>query len=483
MLIVKVHVQNINDAAFTCDALILPVPEDNGAALCKDVDKPLGGLISSVIASGEFTGKHNETCLLHTADKIKPERVLLIGLGKRKNLTRDKLRQAGGKAVSYLINLKMKDLAVSTSVTSSPGHSPLSFIEGCLLADYGYMKYKKEENHKGLEKITLLTGEDLNEQLRWTETVVSASHLARDLVNAPSNEMTPSALVRVARSLKKASVKVIGRKEAEKLGMGAYVAVAKGSNEPPAFIVITYKGKNTKPVALVGKSITFDSGGISLKPSEGMEKMKYDMAGGAAVLGIIKAASEMKMPVHLIGILPAAENLPGGSASKPGDVVKALGGKSIEIISTDAEGRLAVADAIDYAKRFRPSAIIDIATLTGACSIALGHEAMAMMGNDEALMEKMKKASEETSERVWQMPIFEEYKDYIKSDIADMKNTSGRSGSLVSSACFLSEFAGDTPWIHLDIAGTAWTDKDRPYIPKGATGIGVRLLLNFLKQL
>jgi len=479
----KVHMQNINDAGFACDALILPFPEDNGADLCKDINKSIDGLISSVISSGEFAGKHNETCLLHTAGKIKPDRVLLIGLGKRKYLTRDKLRQAGGRAASYLVNLKMKDLALSTSVTSSSGHSPLDFIEGCLLADYSFLKYRKEENHKGIEKITLLTGEDLYEQLRRTETVVSAAHLARDLVNAPSNEMTPSVLVKVARSLKKASVKVIGRREAERLGMGAYVSVAKGSHEPPAFIVITYKGKNIKPVALVGKSITFDSGGISLKPSEGMEKMKYDMAGGAAVLGIIKAASEMKMPVHLIGILPAAENLPGGSASKPGDVVRTLGGRSIEIISTDAEGRLAVADAIEYAKRSRPSAIIDIATLTGACSIALGHEAMAMMGNDEALMDKMKKASEETSERVWQMPIFEEYKDYIKSDIADIKNTSGRSGSLVSSAYFLSEFAGDTPWIHLDIAGTAWTDKDRPYIPKGATGIGVRLLLSFLKQL
>jgi leucyl aminopeptidase len=292
--------------------------------------------------------------------------------------------------------------------------------------------------------------------------------------------MTPSALVRAARSLKKVSVKVIEKSQAEKLGMGAYLSVAKGSNEPPKFIVITYKGKNIPPVALVGKSITFDSGGISLKPGEGMEKMKYDMAGGAAVLGTIKAASEMNMPVHIVGILPAAENLPGGSASKPGDVVKTIGGKTIEIISTDAEGRLALADAIEYAKRFKPSAIIDIATLTGACSITFGGEAIAMMGNNGPIMEKMKKASLETYEKVWQMPLFDEYKDYIKSDIADLKNSGGRSGSLSSSAYFLKEFAGDTPWVHLDIAGTAWTDKDRPYIPKGATGVGVRLLLKFL---
>ena len=245
---------------------------------------------------------------------------------------------------------------------------------------------------------------------------------------------------------------------------------------------MTYKGSKKNPIVLIGKSITFDSGGISLKPAEGMEKMKYDMAGGAAVLGAIKAASELNMPVHIIGILPAAENLPGGSASKPGDVVKAMGGRSIEIVSTDAEGRLTIADAIDYVKKFKPCAIIDIATLTGACSIAFGNEAIAMMGNNEQLMEKMRKASEETAERVWQMPLFEEYKDYIKSDIADLKNTSGKSGALISSAYFLKEFAGDTPWVHLDIAGTAFIDKDRPYIPKGATGVGVRLLMSFLKK-
>jgi leucyl aminopeptidase len=294
--------------------------------------------------------------------------------------------------------------------------------------------------------------------------------------------MTPSALVKAARTLKKVSVKVIEKNEAERLGMGAYLSVAKGSNEPPKFIVITYKGKNTAPVVLVGKAITFDSGGISIKPSEGMEKMKYDMAGSAAVLGVIKAASEMKMPVHIIGILPAAENLPGGKAFKPGDVVKTMSGKTIEIISTDAEGRLAVADAIEYSKRFKPSAIIDIATLTGACSIAFGNEAVAMMGNDEALMKKMTDASLETYERVWQMPLFDEYKEYLKSDIADLKNVGGRSGGLITAGYFLKEFAGDTPWIHLDIAGTAWTDKDKPYVPKGATGIGVRLLLNFLQS-
>jgi leucyl aminopeptidase len=476
----KVFIKDKNDAAFACDALILPVPEDNGMNFYRDIDKSLNGLMRRIIASGEFTGKHNEASLLHTAGKIKPDRILLIGVGKRKELTREKLRQAGGKAASYLGSLHMKDIALSTRAISLLRLSPVDFVEGSLLANYSFLEYRKDRNNKGIRKITILSSENLHKQVRWTEAVASASHFARDLVNTPSNVMTPSALAAAARSLKKVSVRIIEKSHAAKLGMGAYLSVAKGSKEPPKFIVLRYKGKNIRPFVFIGKSITFDSGGISLKPSEGMEKMKYDMAGGAAVLGVMKAVSAMKLPVHLISILPAAENLPGGGASKPGDVVKTISGKSIEIVSTDAEGRLTLADAIEYAKRFKPSGVIDIATLTGACSITFGNEAVAMMGNDESLIAKMKKAADETSERVWQMPLFEEYKDYIKSDIADLKNSSGRSGSLTSSAYFLKEFAGETPWVHLDIAGTAWIDKDRPYIPKGATGIGVRLLLKFL---
>jgi len=352
-----------------------------------------------------------------------------------------------------------------------------------MLSNYRFEKYKKEENKSQLKTFTILSGKKLDKHIKWTETVSGAANLARDLVNTPSNDMTPAALVKAARSLKDVSIKVIERREAERLGMGGYLSVAKGSAEPPKFIVITYKRKNCAPLALIGKAITFDSGGLSLKPSQGMEKMKYDMAGGAAVIGVMKAVSELNLLLHIIAVLPATENLPGGSASKPGDVVRTIEGKTIEIISTDAEGRLVLADAIGFVKKHKPSAIIDIATLTGACSIALGNEAMAMMGNNDALMKKMKKASEETAEKVWQMPLFDEYKDYIKSDIADLKNSAGRSGSLVSSGYFLKEFSGNVPWVHLDIAGTAWTDKDRPYIPQGATGVGVRLLLNFLKSL
>jgi leucyl aminopeptidase len=278
-------------------------------------------------------------------------------------------------------------------------------------------------------------------------------------------------------------VKILEKRDVQRLGMESYLSVVQGSHEPPKFIILEYRGTKDSPVVLIGKSITFDSGGISLKPSEGMEKMKYDMAGGAAVLGIMKAVSEFKLPVHIIGILPATENLLGSSATKPGDIVRTIDGKTIEIISTDAEGRMTLADAIGYSKRFKPKVIIDIATLTGACSIALGNEAIAMTGNDKDIIDKLKESGNNTYERVWEMPLFEEYKEYIKCDIADLKNTGGKSGSLVTSAYFLSEFAGDTPWVHLDIAGTAWVEKEKPYLPKGASGIGIRLILDFIKKL
>jgi leucyl aminopeptidase len=297
--------------------------------------------------------------------------------------------------------------------------------------------------------------------------------------------MTPAALARTARSLAggRLSVKVLTEREISREGMHAYLSVSAGSQQPPRFIVMEYKGARKRPVVLIGKSITFDSGGISIKPAEGMEKMKYDMAGGAAVLGVMKALASRRMAAHVVGILPAAENLPGGGASRPGDVVKTMNGRTIEIVSTDAEGRMTLADAIAYAiQYYRPEVIIDIATLTGACAIAFGNEAIAMMGNSEDVMARLKRASEDTYERVWQMPLYDEYKEYLKSETADMKNSGGRKGSLCASGYFLKDFAGRTPWVHLDIAGMAWLDKERPYSPKGATGVGVRLLLRFLEE-
>jgi len=480
-----VFLENRGEIDFECDAIILPVFENEGVGPYKEIDSILNGMMSEAIEGGEFKGKLKETYLIQTFGKIKAKKLLLAGLGKRGELTAERLRQAGGKAASILAGAGVKKAALSAGLMEDAGLSPVLFIEGCLLSRYRFRLYKKEENGKEMESLAVLSDKEFEEELRRASVLADAVYFARNLVNTPANDMTPCMLAKAAKSLAggKVKVKVIGKDEAAELGMGGYLSVARGSAEPPQFIVVTYKGDGSRPVVLIGKSITFDSGGISIKPSEGMEKMKYDMAGGAAVLGVIKAASELGLPVHITGVLPATENLPGGTASRPGDVVRTIGGKTIEIINTDAEGRVVLADAIGYARKFLdPEAVIDIATLTGACSVALGNEAIAMMTTDEKLAARMEKAGEKTGERVWRMPLYDEYREYIESDIADLKNTGGKSGGLVTAAYFLKEFAENTPWVHLDIASTAWTDKDRPYIPKGASGIGVRLLFEFLAE-
>ncbi len=480
----NVGIKNIRERDHRCDALILPFcQEDPG--VYKSISPSTSRLIRKIFRR-EFSGKLHELLLVPSPEDVKPERILFVGIGKRDEVSPEKVRQSGGKAASYAQNLGLRTIAFSTEVLSSLKISPAIFLEGALLGTYKFRKYSTENDKKALSHITVLSkaSSGLLDEVRSVQAVSSSVLFARDLINTPANDMTPSHLANVARSLrgKNLSVKVIGKRDAAKLGMGAYLSVAKGSEEPPKFIILHYKGNRKKPLVLIGKSITFDSGGLSLKPAEGMEKMKYDMAGGAAVLGVFRAVSQLKLPVHLVGILPATENLPGGSATKPGDVIRTLGGKTIEIVNTDAEGRMTLADALGYAKRFSPYAMIDIATLTGACAIALGQGAVAMMGNNKELMDTIRKAGHTTYERVWEMPLFDEYREYIKSDIADLKNTGGRAGSLSTSAYFLKEFAGEIPWAHLDIAGTAWSEKDRPYVPKGAAGIGVRLLTNVISE-
>jgi len=480
-----ISVNNIREAVCSCDVLILPFSEEGPHPYSK-LGPAIGRLVSRVWKK-EFQGKDQEVLLMHARGEIKPARLLFLGIGKKDNVSPERIRRAGGRALTYLRDLGIQRPVLSTRFLHTLGQSPADFAEGGLLGLYRFDTYRSEKQSNRIIGLTILSrpSADLNRRIRHVKTVASASAFARDLINTPANDMTPTDFARVALSLrgKGMSVKVLGKKELVKLGMGAYLAVSSGSKEPPKCIVLEYRGSRKPPVVLVGKSITFDSGGISLKPSEGMEKMKYDMAGGAAVMGVMKAAAELKLPAHIVGLLPATENLPGGAAVKPGDVVRSFSGKTIEIVNTDAEGRLALADALGYAKRFKPRAVVDIATLTGACAIALGGEAVAMMGNDRDLLDAFKKAGDDTYERVCEMPLYEEYKDYLKSDIADIKNVGGRIGSLMASAYFLYEFAGQTPWVHLDIAGTAWAEKDRPYIPKGASGIGVRLILNLIERI
>ncbi|MEW5744366.1 MAG: leucyl aminopeptidase [Nitrospirota bacterium] len=495
----EIVTKNIAEETVRADALVLPFFESSSPDVYASLDELIGGLIRKVVAAKEFTGRHAQVSLLHVPS-INAERILLVGLGKQQDLSPERLRQAGGKAFPCLRSLGVRYAALSTALfrqtarefgqaTKAEYPQVLYFLEGGLLSLYRFTRYKKPDSSpdgsRHIKTVTVLSDER-GLPLKELQVAAAAVDRARDLVNTPSNDLTPRLLASYAKELggKALKVSILDEKECIKEGMGAYLSVAQGSNEPARFVVLEYKKGKGAPVVLIGKSVTFDSGGISIKPAEGMEKMKYDMAGGAAVLAVMKAVAELQLPVNVVGILPAAENLPGGRASKPGDVVRALSGKTIEIISTDAEGRLTLADSLGYAiKYYKPQGIIDIATLTGACSIALGGEAIAMMGTGAELMERLKRSADETGERVWQMPLYDEYKEYLKSDVADMKNAGGRKGSLVAAGYFLKEFAGDVPWVHLDIAGTAWNDKDKPYLPKGASGIGVRLLLNLLTGL
>ncbi len=491
----NITTKNISEEQARTDILILPVFEDFPIDCYSGLDLIVNNSISRAVNSKDFSGRQGQTMLLHVS-KINSPRLLLVGLGKRGAICHEKIRQAGSKAFAAVKEIGIEDAALSTrtfshipegvSLVQSPA---FYFLEGGFLGMYRFEKYKTANNNGKLKKVissVTVLSDDKNFPSAWLDKIISATYLARDLINTPSNDLTPAALAKLAGSFtgKRVSVKVLERRDVEKEGMGAYLSVTKGSDQPLKFIVIEYKGGKGRPVVLIGKSVTFDSGGLDIKPADGMERMKYDMAGGAAVISVMKAISEMKMSVNVVGILPAVENLIGGSASRPGDVVKTITGKTVEIISTDAEGRLTLADAIGYAiKYYKPQTVIDIATLTGACSMAFGNEAIAMMGTGADVMERLKAASEEAYERVWPMPLFEEYKDYLKSDVADLKNVGGRKGALASSAYFIKEFAGDTPWVHLDIAGASWNESDRPYSPKGASGVGVRLLLNFLKEL
>ncbi|MEK6561438.1 MAG: leucyl aminopeptidase, partial [Nitrospirota bacterium] len=364
--------------------------------------------------------------------------------------------------------------------------------EGANLALYRFSKYKVKENDnsKNVDEIRFIeedrkTVQGVKNGVEKGKIISDSVNFARDLINHPANDMTPTILAETAKKMAGANrikCTVLSRPQIEKLGMGAYLGVAQGSEEPLRFIILEYNGgkKGEKPVVIVGKAITFDSGGISLKPAEGMGKMKYDMSGGAATIGVLRAASMLRLPLNIVGLLPATENMPSGTAIRPGDVLRSMSGRTIEIISTDAEGRLALSDALFYATRYKPRWIIDIATLTGACAVALGNHAIGMLGNDKELKDRITAAGDKVWERVWEMPLWDDYAEQIKSPVADIKNSGGREGGVMTAAIFLSKFVEDYPWVHLDIASTAWNDKEKAYVPAGPTAIGVRLILQLL---
>jgi leucyl aminopeptidase len=468
-------------------------------AQLKELDSTLDGALGCAIRAKEFSGKQKETLLLHTGKRLPAERVLLVGLGKERGAGLERLRQAAGTAATFLQGKGITAFTVDLSSLPLRGVEAQTraqgVTEGISLASYRFDRYRTENCEElplPLKEVWLLLekqgqAKQAEQEVAQTLCICRGVALARDLVNEPGNIKSPDFLAQQALAVaREAGLKctVLGKKELEDEGLGAVLGVAQGSVREPRLIVLEYQGGNSdaRPVALVGKGVVFDAGGISLKPAEKMDEMKTDMAGGAAVLGTLMAAALLKLPVNLVGIVPAVENLPSGSAIRPGDILNSLSGRTIEVLNTDAEGRLILADALTYAKRFNPRVVIDLATLTGACVIALGHHATAVLGNHNGLIRQLIRAGEQTGERLWQLPLWEDYANQIKSEIADVKNIGGRPAGTITAAAFLQKFAGDFTWAHLDIAGTAWEEKGRSYLPKGATGVGVRLLVRYLNQ-
>ncbi|MGC9975638.1 MAG: leucyl aminopeptidase [Syntrophales bacterium] len=494
---ILIKVGEITD--YKSEAVLVPYLEDGKDLQGKValLDKKSGGLIREIIDGGDFDGRHLQVSVGYTRGVTPAKRIVLAGVGKKDDFTMEKLRGAFAMAARHVRSLGIKEFSTSPDFIipdKSSDEIAKAVVEGVCLGLYQYTPFKTVDRDKikGMKEFAIIVGKEkayniIRSQAKEAEIIARAVCFARDMVSAPGNEMTPTDMVYEARKIakrKNIKLKVIEETEMKKMGMNAFLGVARGSAQPAKFIILEYGGanKSVPPVVLVGKGLTFDSGGISIKPSEKMDEMKSDMAGGAAVMGVIMAAADLHLGVNVVGLIPATENLPGGRAYKPGDILKSLSGQTIEVLSTDAEGRLILADALTYAGRFKPAAIVDLATLTGACVIALGDHVTGMMGTDDKLKRRIKDAADATDEKVWELPLWEEYHELIKSDVADYKNHGGRAGGAITAAAFLSKFVGDYPWVHLDIAGPAWLTKDMPYIPKGASGVGVRLMVQFLRE-
>ena len=458
-------------------------------------DQAVLAAAADLIASGEVTGKMLETVLLHKPQGLKAKRLLLIGGGKARDFSSFELRKLAGAAVR---NLKAKDLKNFAFVAPNLSNIGMedavkSIVEGAFVGNFEPDYYKSDRKEQKIEELIIIAPAQTKQQslqaaIEQGRIIGEAQNFTRDLVNEPGNRMTPAILAERARKMCDETglkCEIYGPDKIKELKMGAFWSVAQGSDEEPRLIVMRYEpaGAPEKPVlGLVGKGITFDSGGISIKPADGMEKMKYDMAGGAAMIGAMRAIAQLKPNVRVIGVVCASENMPSGKAQKPGDVQIAMSGKSIEIINTDAEGRLVLADGLHYARQLGCTHLIDAATLTGACVVALGMVNAGIFANDEDFYQRFSKSLQSSGEKMWRLPVDEEYKDMIKSNIADIVNSGGRWGGAVTAAMFLKEFVGDTPWIHLDIAGVAWMEENKPWIAKGPSGVAVRSLAEFARE-
>ena len=453
------------------DALIVPVMEGakegrfNAAALCE---------------AGEVAGKPLEFTLLHGVPGVAAKRVLLAGAGKVEKFKPAELRKLVSAAVRFLKPKNILRIAVAMEGAAAGPEFAAAAVEGAMLGDFEPDKHKGGEK-KALESVTIAGGDA--KAVERGRILAEAQNFARAMANEPANLLTPMKMAEAARALCAEGgleCQVLEREEMQQLGMGALLGVAQGSAEPPALIVIRYTpsaAKSADHLGLVGKGVTFDTGGISIKPSEGMEKMKYDMCGGAAMIGAMRAIAQLKPALRVTAFVPCVENMPGSRAQRPGDIVTAMSGKTIEVLNTDAEGRLILADAMAYARKQGVTHMVDAATLTGAIVVALAHERAGLFSNDDGLRDRVLRASEAEGERMWAMPLDDDYKEYLKSAFADVGNIGGRAGGAITAAAFLKEFAEDTPWVHLDIAGTAWLDDAKPYMAKGPTGLPVRSLV------
>ena len=464
------------------------------------VDRALDGAISQLIQDGEIKGKKGERTLIHTFGKIAPSRVLVAGLGKGESFNAETVREVIAGSCRYLRKLGIETVATISHGAGIGGldarASGEAIAEGAILGLYRFRNYltKDEDGQGELQELLVVERDsskiaDLEQGVQQGRIMAQAAIIARDMVNEPANVLTPTRMAEIACGVAEEEgleIKVLESQQMEELGMGALLGVAKGSDQPPKLIILSYSGDPDNPsnnLGLVGKGITFDSGGISLKPAGGMEDMKGDMAGGASVIGALKAIGQLKPRINVTGIIAATENMPGGSAQRPGDVVRSMSGKTIEVINTDAEGRLVLADALHYARQMGITRMVDIATLTGAMVVALGNSASGVMGNNQELIDRVIKAGEATGERIWQLPMYDDYKEQIKSNVADMKNTGGRGAGAITAAQFLAEFAEDTPWAHLDIAGTYFSSKEKGPLVKGGTGVPARTLINLALEL
>src|SRR6266704_5237477 len=456
----------------------------------KSVDDLLDGLIQQICADGEFKGNLGEITTIYTMGKLTAKRVIVVGLGAQE--TAQALRRASAIAARHLQNTGAHHIALALNreqLNVGAAQGVQAQVEGALLGLYTFKKYQHSNdngNGRGIRKISIVAGEAnkedvLGEAVRRGSILAEATNCARDLVNEPPNVLTPTELANRASAMAREfglECEILDRPQMQELGMGGLLAVAQGSAEPPKFIILRYRGADitVNGMALVGKGITFDTGGISIKPAAGMDEMKGDMAGAAAVIGAMQAIAQLKPAINVTALVSTTENMPSGTAYRPGDIIRILNGKSIEIVNTDAEGRLVLADALSYASKEGLSPIIDVATLTGGIVMALGHTMTGMFCNDAQLRDDLLAAGQEAGEKFWPMPLDEEYGEQIKSDVADIKQTGGRAASSVTAAKILENFVGDAAWAHLDIAGTSYTESKKPYQERGATGVVVRTL-------